>query len=331
MPLPSQATIDGDAYLIAFAKWLRAHERRLGQATAANLLPGRRVVSQSWLAPTAKDVKPLTLQIDPHHLCYLLLRFEEAGLAANHTGPLDLPLDAPLTRPLSFIGLLQNGGDLSAISSRKDTSDTSSIMSAVSTTFSFGSSWFSSNQPSKSKDVLLADARFAYACFTKLPSLSLSPSLPPPPLNAFVRGFESIPDGVYVPLYTFKNLQFLTLDSLDPLAILGWDFLADSLKTLEIRKSGIEDVSQLFVDAVVDDARRREGKRVDNRLRDGEEEAKRLPPTKWRSLRRLVLAQNDITFISSCPWNHFDALVHLDLSSNLLVSIPAGKLTLVML
>jgi len=49
-----------------------------------------------------------------------------------------------------------------------------------------------------------------------------------------------------------------------------------------------------------------------------------LPSFKWGWLRHLCLAENALTFIPSTPLAYLTSLTHLDLSSNLLVSVPPG-------
>ena len=152
-----------------------------------------------------------------------------------------------------------------------------------------------------------------------------------------VKTFETtLPDPLtYIPLYAFKSLQSLVIDDLDPRALLGWDFLADSLKNLEIRNSGIEDIADLLIDQVLENAWRKtaEGRRANRKRLPGSSGTKgeiedkphqRLPPSKWHALRRLNLAKNFFTSLPSSPWIYFANLVSLDLSGNLLVSVPPG-------
>jgi hypothetical protein len=91
--------------------------------------------------------------------------------------------------------------------------------------------------------------------------------------------------------------------------------------SLEVKSSGIEDIQELLVDRTLDNAQ----------LRQTGPTAK--PPTserklrgsQWYTLKRLSFASNFLTFVPSTPWEtSFTNVVHLDLSSNLLVTVPSG-------
>ena len=150
MPTPP---LEPDVYVSAFSKYLQKHERAL--AAAGSAPAGRQVAASSlaWLNPSAPATAK-TLHLDPHHLAFLLLRFEEAGLTESQLGPVDLPLEQPPTRPLSYVDILQHGGQL-----RPDRSDAISVFSS----FSMGSSWFGGSSV-MSKEELLRSARYIYSC-----------------------------------------------------------------------------------------------------------------------------------------------------------------------
>lgn len=139
---------------------------------------------------------------------------------------------------------------------------------------------------------------------------------------------------------------------IDPRTLLGWDKLAESLRSLRIRKSGVEDVSDIFVGAILDDQARRNGSISRRRRRKipqgpqrqmsfygtsstSEHEATELPISshshevklsamKWVFLKQLSLTDNALTFFPSEMPSLLTSLTHLDLSSNLLVSVPSG-------
>ena len=319
--------LQGDAYVATLARYVRTHER----AFADVLLPANRRVASggamSWmLGGAAVAQSPLVLPLDPHHLAYLLLRFEEAGVPTSSLGSVDTALEAAPSRPMSYISLLEH---------RDGADDRAETRSMLSTVTSLGSRWWGGAAEPVS---VSADARYLYSCFTRLPALKLGPTAPAPS-DRFVSGFETLPDGRYVPLYAFKNLSVLAMRDLDPRAFLGWDQLADCLRSLEISGSGLEDVSELFIDRVRNDERRRRGaqRRADaaqRRRRDrcgspaeADDDADELPPlgaSKWSQLRQLSLAKNYLTFLPVEPLERFTHLVHLDLSGNLLVAVPSG-------
>lgn len=230
-----------------------------------------------------------------------------------------------------------------------------SRISVVSSSFSSSLSWFASNaNPDPSKD-----AKYIYSCFTKIPSLRLGPI----PARKLIQDFEDCPGQSAVPLDVFKNLQVLELDDVDPRTLIGWDRICLGLRSLSVKQSGVEDVTDLLVDLVIVDQRRRRGEKVDlNKLRrsrreasDGHEDltasgvtdttgtntdaeeptttitttqevptalVRELPSLAWHSLRHLNLSSNNLTFIPAEPLTPLTALTHLDLSSNLLNTVP---------
>jgi len=178
-----------------------------------------------------------------------------------------------------------------------------------------------------------------------------------------------------LPFDAFKSMQSLECLDIDPRTLLGWDRLAESLWRLTIKRSGLEDVSDIFMSAVLDDQARREGRASNigrirappsrqgsfygTRLPDSVPEdaedvsstpTQEIPPTadndnasqissdsatpsrsdptlpshKWAFLRYLSLADNALTFLSTPPMPYLTSVTHLDLSSNLLVSVPPG-------
>ncbi|KDQ21501.1 hypothetical protein BOTBODRAFT_205103 [Botryobasidium botryosum FD-172 SS1] len=342
----------GDEYICRSAEFVRTNEQRLGSAglvrrpARSNSAPASYSSMLSWVgldfSNNNRPAQPLVLTTDLHHLFYLLMRFEGLGI---DVGSLDVHLDTP-ARPVSYISLLAG----------KDRSDTGSIAS------------FRSTLSTVSKLSL------GGCSFTKLPALSIHQT----GLKVIAELVDDLPTDSVVPLDAFKNLQRLELTEVDPRLIMGWDRLSDSLKSLTIRKSGMEDISEIFIDAVLDDQARRlasgSGRSMVRRTRaqlhrpspshskrsfvisqvpesvpeSDESEAspteatpsinpsevssvpsaasanETLPAYKWSSLRHLSLADNALTFIPSAPLSYFTSLTYLDLSSNLLVSLPQG-------
>ncbi|EST08536.1 Leucine-rich repeat [Kalmanozyma brasiliensis GHG001] len=282
-------SIPGDQWIGEYARWLRVHEAKLGDA-AASIAAAKRTAaakagrdaqapafsSNFWNVVTlgtatgpaaASDVtksastsassliaRPMLLRQNPHNVFYLLIRFEELGLP---TGSLDTKIPI-VARPTSYFSFV------AASAADKDRDDTMSMssmrsrMSVVSSSFSSSLSWFStsSSKPDPSKDL-----KYIYSCFTKIPSLRLGPI----PARKLIQDFEDCPGQSAVPLDVFKNLQTLELDDVDPRTLIGWDRACIQLRSLTCKKSNIEDLTDLLVDLVVVDAKRRRGEKVDLR------------------------------------------------------------------
>jgi hypothetical protein len=134
-----------------------------------------------------------------------------------------------------------------------------------------------------------------------------------------LAGFEDAPGTSLVPLDVFKTLAVLSTSDVDVRTLAGWDRLACQLRSLSLRRCGVEDVEEVLCGNVRRDARRRRGAK--DRLAHDEEE-EQMPTLAWHFLAHLSLASNNLTFFPSEPLVHLAALVSLDLSSNLLNSVP---------
>ncbi|KAG8908555.1 hypothetical protein FRC01_007346, partial [Tulasnella sp. 417] len=286
---------------------------------------------------------PTTLKLTRSQLSYLLTRIEGVGI---NVGNLDIPVENP--RPSQLLP-------------KKDVSDAQSISSFVSNLSLSPASWWTKPTP------IDVELKYLYSSFTKLPALHLTN----PPARE--------PERHALPLDAFKNLQTLTLEDIDPRTLLGWDRLAESIRSFTLRRSGIEDVTHMIVDAVADDeGRRKKGdlapiqwkplSRRPSQVRsrqpswqsslrrttvipESDEDTKDppspqvdAPPTppfsssssdhnpdlpklsssKWWCIRYLNLADNSLTFFPSEVVPYLTSVTHLDLSNNLLVSVPAG-------
>lgn len=278
-------SIPGDRWIGDYARWLRVHEARLGDVAASAAAakrnaavkterdtPAATLSSTFWnvvglgsagtpsngspssaATRSSPMARPMLLRQNPHNLYYLLIRFEELGLPV---GSLDtrIPIAARPTSYFSFVA---------ATAADKDRDDTMSMrsmrsrMSVVSSSLSSSLSWFGSNvAPDPCKDV-----KYIYSCFTKIPSLRLGPI----PARKLIQDFEDCPGQSAVPLDVFKNLQTLELDDVDPRTLLGWDRACIQLRSLTCKKSNIEDITDVLVDLVVLDTKRRRGEKLDAR------------------------------------------------------------------
>lgn len=313
--MPSTTT--GDEYLHALSNFIHLHEVRLSE------IVGRRrrqhdssndsllgAVSTLWNAPaswvglgggdqagtgsSSSGGKPLILRLTPHHLYYLLLRFEEfQGIPSSSLGALDVKTDK-LSKPnsalfLDVAGGARGGGGESGVNKMGQRTDgheadveTKSTFSVISN-FSLGSTWWggSESKPSPSPE---QDVKYLYSTFTKLPALqinpmSLSPINRPPPTHLpphsshAISSHPELPGDNAVPLYVFKSLGILVLEDLDPNAFTGWDVLSENLRSLTVKGglagNGEPDLEGWLVGKVLGDERRRK-----DRLRLAEEAAR---------------------------------------------------------
>ncbi|GAA5935276.1 leucine-rich repeat domain-containing protein [Sporobolomyces koalae] len=403
-PLRSpHASISGPAYLSALSKFISTHEAALaayyaprssvptrtssngitsssgpswGTILTLGILPDPAAFPASSPSPSVRR-DPLVLHFDPHHLYYILLKFDELGLSTgdaldvkveggystpmtvDHTtaesaGTVSIVHDGTAATPSVFAGMLGFGSS----STKQD--DSRSVRSSKSS-FSFGSGWWGLGHggggPRESDLDEPTQVRHIYSSCTKLPALKLSPfvfspasssnarssSSSQPPAQA-VEGFEDCPPpSTCVPLSLFHSLTSLYLQDLDPRAFVGWHVLSIQLKKLEVVRGGIEDVGELICDCVVEDEQRNKRQRAqetfafetvghdrkrrtaDSIDQDGSADSDPYPPLSklaWSSLRHLSLHDNSLTFVPAPPFAHLSMLASLDLSSNLLISVP---------
>lgn len=97
------------------------------------------------------------------------------------------------------------------------------------------------------------DLKYLYSAFTKLPVLKLVLD----PRARRIKDFEEFPFDTAVPLRVFKNLSVLEVIDLDFRSIYGWNRLSEQLKSLTVKRAGLDDLSDLLINIVLDDADRR--------------------------------------------------------------------------
>ena len=346
----------GEEYLRRIASFIRTHETNLSQGGPRRRRPQKSdPAPSSFINPLAwfgsgTNPRSLVFSLDTHHLFYILMRLEEIGI---NVGSLDTKADCP-SRSLKFTSTLTDfgkGDDARSLFSLQSSSSVS--------VFSLGGGWWHNRD---SLPNLNAELKYLYSSFTKLPALSISP-----PGKKLIKELASQPPNENaIPLFAFKNLQSLECSGIDPGMLLDWDRLAENLSSLTVKRSGVEDISDIFIRAVVNNQARREGRSTcDQRhisqgaaaqsiscqtcLLDPVPEDKlleisklsvtspisavdpppiptspHLSPVKWAALRYLSLADNALTFLPATSLQYLTSLTHLDLSSNLFVSVPPG-------
>ncbi|KAI6783848.1 uncharacterized protein J7T54_001724 [Emericellopsis cladophorae] len=282
---------DGEFFVKQLASFVRTHEKALANALQfqrretrhrpsqstssvstgpkSPSLPDRPATSSSAstlaatfslgaLNLTSNNVKSARLALTPHHLFYLLSRFEELGIAV---GPMKVRLEnlhdtTTAANYVSFLGDTQRSrsreSDVGSIRSVSSVRSVMSGMSALWASLGIGAS-ISAARTERQKAAVQSDLKYLYSAFTKIPCLRLAPDW----RARLIRGYEEFPFDSAVPLYIFKNLQALEVSSIDFRQFFGWDRVADQLRSLTLKRAGIEDPADILIDIVLDDMDKR--------------------------------------------------------------------------
>ena len=215
-------------------------------------------LSLGSLSFTSHSVKSAKLALTPHHLFYLLSRFEELGIPV---GPMKVRLEnlhdsTTSANYVSFLGQSQRsksrGSDVGSIRSVSSIRSVMSGMSALWASFGIGSG-ISAARTERQKAAIQADLKYLYSAFTKIPCLRLAPDW----RARLIRGYEEFPFDSAVPLYVFKNVQALEVSDIDFRQFFGWDRLADQLRSLTLKRASIDDPADILIDIVLDDMDKR--------------------------------------------------------------------------
>ncbi|GBF63852.1 leucine-rich repeat-containing protein [Trichophyton mentagrophytes] len=234
-----------------------------GRPSTASALAA--ALSLGTLGFASDSVRPARLTLTPHHLFYLLSRFEELSVPV---GPLNIRLEninnETSSAYVSFLSKPQRprgsapgggGGDRDSIHS---VSSVRSVMSTMSSFWSsFGLASFTSrdsvSKSEKAKAALEADLKYLYSSFTKIPCLRLAPDH----RARLISGYEEFPFDTAVPLHSFKNLSALEIIDVDFRSFFGWDRLAEQLRSLTLKRAQLEDIGDLLTGIVLDDIDKR--------------------------------------------------------------------------
>lgn len=207
---------------------------------------------------TSHGVKSAKLALTPHHLFYLLSRFEELGI---NVGPMKVRLEDlhDSSSSANYVSFLSNtqrsrshSSDVGSIHSVSSIRSVMSGMSALWASFGIGAS-ISAARTERQKAALETDMKYLYSAFTKIPCLRLAPDW----RARLIKGYEEFPFDSAVPLYVFKNVQALEVSSIDFRQFFGWDRMADQLRSLTLKHAGIEDPADILIDIVLDDMDKR--------------------------------------------------------------------------
>ncbi|RWA14243.1 hypothetical protein EKO27_g884 [Xylaria grammica] len=266
---------DGELFVKQLATFVRTHEKALAnalqmrrqprhgpsqsvstiqtsQSTTSLPLPERPSTSASTSSALANALslgslsfashspKSTRLALTPHHLFYLLSRFEDLGI---NVGPMKVRLE-------NLHDSTTSANYVSFLSSSQRTKSRGS--DAVSISFGIGSS-IAAARNEKQKAAVQADLKYLYSAFTKIPCLRLAPDW----RAKLIRGYEEFPFDSAVPLYVFKNLQALEISGIDFRQFFGWDRLSEQIRSLTLKNASIEDPGDILIDIVLDDMDKR--------------------------------------------------------------------------
>ncbi|KAI8222393.1 putative leucine-rich repeat-containing protein [Colletotrichum sp. SAR 10_96] len=282
---------DGELFIKQLASFVRTHEKALANALQFRRQTARHGASQSVsslptpqspvvperpstsastssglasalslgsLNFTSHSVKSAKLALTPHHLFYLLSRFEELAIPV---GPMKIRLENlhDSSTSANYVSFLSNtqrsrsrGSDVGSIHSVSSVRSVMSGMSALWQSFGIGAS-ISAARTERQKAAIQADLKYLYSAFTKIPCLRLAPDW----RARLIRGYEEFPFDSAVPLYVFKNVQALEVNSIDFRQFFGWDKMAEQLRSLTLKRAGVEDPADILIDIVLDDMDKR--------------------------------------------------------------------------
>ncbi|KAG6917432.1 hypothetical protein DXG01_002518 [Tephrocybe rancida] len=330
----------GDTYLRRLASFVRNNEKNLAEAGFQKRRRSQRPPDPtsafnplSWFSSDttgqSTSLKSVALTLDTHRLFYVLMRMEALGL---DVGTLDVQVDNP-SRPTSYINIFTD-------SDKSDTLSLASFRSSLSAVsgLSLGAGWWGQPDPPS----IDSELKYLFSSFTKIPALSVNT----PGRKGIAELANEAPNQNALPLDAFRNLQKLECVDIDPRTLLGWDKLAEGLISLKIKKSGLEDMADVLVGAVIDDQARREGSTSRKRRRriprgsatnDTSFFSTRLPESVPEDVDAEESAVADDgeaqtrqdSGLSSPPppaelsSNKWASLKHLSLSDNALTSFPA--------
>jgi hypothetical protein len=163
--------------------------------------------------------------------------------------------DASPTNYVSFLNTAQrNKGRPSDRDSIHSVSSIRSVMSGMSSLWSsLRLANISEAKKEKQKAQLEEDIKYLYSAFTKIPCLRLAPDHK----ARLIAGYEEFPFDSAVPLHAFKNVTALEIYDVDFRQFYGWDRLADNLRSLTVKRAGVDDPADLLINIVLDDMDKR--------------------------------------------------------------------------
>jgi len=212
------------------------------------------------------------------------------------------------TSPANYVSFLSQaqrpkgrGSDSGSIHSVSSVRSVMSGMSSLWANFGLGSGGAAA-RTEKQRLAIEADLKYLYSAFTKIPCLRLAPDR----RARLIEGYEEFPFDSAVPLLAFKNISALEISDIDIRQFYGWDKLSEQLRSLTVKRAGVDDVADLIINIVLDD--------MDKRRRRSSK-AQMSPTTTWvtsSSPRRSpTLPHAELVKSSSAPGSPDDR-VHIE-------------------
>ncbi|KAI9847872.1 MAG: hypothetical protein M1838_000706 [Thelocarpon superellum] len=234
---------------------LQTHSHPTTASTSSTLAAALSLPSLNFSSHSVKSAK---LSLTPHHLFYLLSRFEELNI---DVGPMNVRLENIHTdaSPGNYVSFLSQSQRSKARASDQDSihsvSSVRSVMSGMSSLWSnLGLSAANAAAKSeKAKAATQTDLKYLYSAFTKIPCLRLAPDRK----SRLISGYEEFPFDAAVPLIAFKNISALEVCDVDFRQFFGWDRLAEQLKSLTVRRGNVDNPADLLINIVLDDMDKR--------------------------------------------------------------------------
>ncbi|CAG8482693.1 5492_t:CDS:2 [Paraglomus occultum] len=358
-PPPKKSYVTGEQYIRTIAHYIRANDRRLTSHSVSSQLSSHKrsdsgsgvfsiqhlwsisaaLTGTSSPTPSSSPVpKTPLVALDPHHMYYLLTRFSDLGL------------DVGAFEPDSELVIRQGGGleisaddntDAASIGSVNSIGSVSSAMSSLSL-LSGWNGWSTAAQQAE-QGPIEAEIKYIFKAFSRLVGIKVGPFN-----QRRIEGSENWPRGSMLSLSPFKSLCHLEIYDIPIKNFDGWDIIQERLESLTVQRGSIDDIVDLFADAVKNSAKRRkaiEAKRkqlkasiqlnnaidvtsspaAQEQVVDEVEDDSTpvLPDNAWSRLESINLSDNALTFFSAEPIMYISNCTHLDLSHNLLIVIPS--------
>ncbi|KAI9249139.1 hypothetical protein BDA99DRAFT_542232 [Phascolomyces articulosus] len=262
-----------------------------------------------------------TLALDIHHYYFLLVQFEHLGLDIGNP---------------ALLGEIPEGGVVETETSNDDETKAPSIMSVGSiastmSTLSLSTGWnFWQRRTNHEQDKPLhEDIMHIYKFFARVSALKLQMNLLIDPQSATTKSSQRaiahyetpLPqDGsVILSLLPFRSLSFLELSGIHPKFVKGWAQLQYHLISLVVKGANVEDAAD-----VINKDLEEEQDNEQTEEQQQQEINNNIVPGVWENLKMLSLADNNLTTLDNEPLQRIQSVTHLNLSSNLLIDVPAA-------